>query len=78
MAFDFAIEYKKGVENKVVVALSRNPSAEFLAISILGPHGSLLDQINISWTIDQHLEAIIGKVQTSPYKSFTWFHNQLR
>ncbi|PHT47946.1 hypothetical protein CQW23_12154 [Capsicum baccatum] len=60
MAFDFAIEYKKGVENKVVDALSRNPSAELLAISILGPHGSLLDQINISWTIDQHLEAIIG------------------
>lgn len=34
----------KGVENKVDDALSRNSDAELLEISMLGPHGDLLDR----------------------------------
>lgn len=45
MAFDFSIEYKKRVENKVVDALSRKLEAKQLAILILRPNDSLLTQI---------------------------------
>lgn len=45
-AFDFSIEYKKGVENKVVDALSRKPDAELLVISLLTPNDSLFTQIH--------------------------------
>ncbi|KAH0632375.1 hypothetical protein KY284_035161 [Solanum tuberosum] len=41
MAFDFSIEYKKGVENKVADVLSRKPDAELLGISLLTPNDSL-------------------------------------
>ncbi|XP_047264542.1 uncharacterized protein LOC107863358 isoform X1 [Capsicum annuum] len=78
MTFDFCIEYKKGVENKVADALSRKPDTELLAISVLGPQGFLLDRIRHSWTTDQHLQDIIARVQLSPYKSFTFLNNQLR
>ncbi|KAH0658450.1 hypothetical protein KY289_027198 [Solanum tuberosum] len=78
MAFDFCIEYKKGVKNKVDDALSRKPDAELLAMSLLSPHNSLLDQIKTSWSSDQSLQGIIAKVKALPYKYFIWHNNQLR
>ncbi|XP_060170593.1 uncharacterized protein LOC132601530 [Lycium barbarum] len=71
MAFDFSIEYKKGVENKAADALSRKPDFELLAISLLAPHDSLFEQIKATWTTDIVLKDIILKLHTQPFKSFT-------
>lgn len=43
IAFDFSIEYKKGVENKAVDALSRKPNAKLLVISLLTSNDSLFE-----------------------------------
>lgn len=56
MTFDFSVEYKKGNENKAVDALSRNQRAELLAISLLTPHDTLLEQIKQSWISDPMLQ----------------------
>ncbi|KAH0665784.1 hypothetical protein KY285_026990 [Solanum tuberosum] len=66
------------VENKADDALSRKPDAELLAMSLLSPHNSLLDQIKASWSSDQSLQGIIAKVTTLPYKYFIWHNNQLK
>lgn len=78
MAFDFSIEYKKGSENKAVDALSRKPTAELLDISLFTPNDSLYLQIRTSWMDDPALQELITKLQTQPYKSYTWCNNELR
>lgn len=55
MAFDFIIEYKKGRENQDADALSRNTGAELLELSLLTPHGSLLEDIKATWSTDPSL-----------------------
>ncbi|XP_047251512.1 uncharacterized protein LOC124886667 [Capsicum annuum] len=54
MAFDFSIEYKKGLENKAADALSRMPDAEVLAIAV--PHDDLYNKIKDSWSTDSALQ----------------------
>ncbi|XP_049353866.1 uncharacterized protein LOC125818385 [Solanum verrucosum] len=78
MAFDFSIEYKKGIDNKVVDALSRKPGAELLSISLLTPNDSLYEQIKGTWLTDASLQTLITKLQAQPFKSFAWCSAQLR
>lgn len=56
MAFDFCIEYKNGVENKVVDALSRKPNVDLFAISLLSPRDSLLE---LPGTLISHCEELL-------------------
>lgn len=78
MAFDFIMEYKKGSENKATNALSRKPDVELLVISLLTPNESLYAQIKTSWRDDPMLQELIARLQTQPYKAYTWINNQLR
>lgn len=52
MTFDFTIEFKKGTDNKAAHALSRNQSAELLAISLLTSNDILLERNSLAWTSD--------------------------
>lgn len=45
---------------------------------LLIPNGSLYDQIRDSWSKDPKLQALIVKLQTQPFKAFTWCSDQLR
>ncbi|XP_018624163.1 uncharacterized protein [Nicotiana tomentosiformis] len=56
MPFDYSIEYKKGVENKVVDALSRVTGAELLALMISPGDTELFQAIADSWNFDQELK----------------------
>lgn len=78
MDFDFSMEYKKVVDNKVADALSRKPDSELLAISLLTPNDSLYEQIKNTWSTDASLQNLITRLQVQPFKSFTWCNAQLR
>ncbi|KAH0730002.1 hypothetical protein KY289_001190 [Solanum tuberosum] len=71
MAFDFSVEYKKGIDNKVVYALSRKPDSELLAISLLTPNDSLYEHIKGTLLTDTALQTLITKLHVRPFKSFT-------
>ncbi|KAH0747437.1 hypothetical protein KY285_009094 [Solanum tuberosum] len=65
-------------DNKAADALSRNQSAELLAVSLLTPNDTLLERISLTWTSDAELQAVILKLQAKPYKFYTWIGSQLR
>lgn len=48
MVFDFEIQYKEGVENRVVNALSRNATTELLPMLLDNGQISLLETIKSS------------------------------
>ncbi|GJZ95231.1 ty3-gypsy retrotransposon protein [Tanacetum coccineum] len=82
MGFDFAIMYKKGVDNVTTNALSRmqNP-AELL--NIIGSSTIITDlysRIVASWKQDQAIQALISKLQSSSNQQghYSWHNQQLR
>lgn len=80
MPFDYSIEYKKGVENKVVDALSRVTGAELLALVISPTNTDLFQAIVDSWHSDPELTQLIAYLQVNPdsHRQFTWLQGQLR
>jgi len=80
MPFDYSIEYKRGIENKVVDALSRVTGAEFLALIISPTNTDLFQAIVASWHSDQELHQLITELQADPtsHSQFTWLQGQLR
>ncbi|KAH0702597.1 hypothetical protein KY285_016875 [Solanum tuberosum] len=80
MPFDYAIEYKRRVDNKVADALSRVSGAELLAL-VVSPTGTDLFQAIVdSWSSDVELQQLITDLQTYPttHKQFTWSQGHLR
>nr|XP_009762104.1 PREDICTED: uncharacterized protein LOC104214174 [Nicotiana sylvestris] len=78
--FDYVIEYKKGVENKVADALSRVSGAELLALLVSATDSDLLQDIVNCWSSNDDLKILIEQLKsnlTTPSK-FTWQHDQLR
>lgn len=80
LPFDYTIEYKQGVKNKVADGLSSMSGAELLALVISNTSSELLQDIEDSWSSDAELKALIGKLQSNTPTSsqFTWHNNQLR
>ncbi|XP_070045693.1 uncharacterized protein [Nicotiana tomentosiformis] len=75
MPFDYSIEYKKRVENKVVDALSRFTGAKLLAL-VISPHNTdLFQAIASSWNTYQELKQLIEELQMDPttHKQFLGF-----
>lgn len=52
---DYTVEYKKGVENKVVDALSRVSGAELSLMVVSSMHSTLDEEIQLSWAQDPNL-----------------------
>ena len=80
MPFYYAIEYKKGVDNKVADALSRVSGAELLALVVSAAGTDLFQAIVDSWSSDAELQQLISDLQTDPttHKLFTWYQGRLR
>ncbi|XP_075084785.1 uncharacterized protein LOC142168032 [Nicotiana tabacum] len=80
MPFDYSIEYKKGVKNKVVGALSRVTRADILAMVVSPSDTDVFQTIIDSWNSNQELKYLIEELQaeTHTHKQFTWFQGQLR
>lgn len=80
MVFDFEIQNKKGVENRVVNALSRNATAELLPMLLDNGQISLLETIKSSWVQHMTLQQLIKDLQQNPssHPKFSWHNNELR
>ncbi|XP_049366100.1 uncharacterized protein LOC125830954 [Solanum verrucosum] len=80
MSFDYSTEYKKGVENKVVDALSRVTGVDLLALVISPTNTDLFQDVVDSWHSDPELTQLIADLQANhdSYKQFTWLQGQLR
>lgn len=80
MPFDYAIEYKKGVKNKVVDALTRIHGAELMSLVISTTNYDLLHAIVESWETYNELKTIFEQLQANPtsHSQFTWSNNRLR
>ncbi|GKA27304.1 transposon ty3-I gag-pol polyprotein [Tanacetum coccineum] len=82
MGFDFAIVYKKGVDNVIADALSRlhNPVALLSIIGTTTVTTDLYNRIVDSWEQDQTLKALISKLKLSSntHGYYTWHNQQLR
>lgn len=80
MQFDFEIEYKKGKENKADDALSRLPSVELTAMTLINVKSELLDMIKNRWEEDTTLKELIKslKGKGTNNKGYAFVHGQLR
>jgi hypothetical protein len=63
LEFDFSIEYKKGKENRVADALSRN-FCKVLAISVVTP--TWIQDITASYASDSHVRPLLEQLLISP------------
>lgn len=63
LRFDYDIEYKKGRDNVVADALSRNSSRELFAIAVFTISTSIIDEVKGSWKKDKAIQFIIKETQ---------------
>ncbi|MCH93405.1 putative gypsy/Ty3 element polyprotein [Trifolium medium] len=80
MGFEFDIQYKEGVFNTSVDALSRKEGAELLVSLIDSNIPSLMDQIKACWDSDANLTKIISELNVDPstHTKFSWAKGELR
>lgn len=80
MPFDYIIEYKRRVENKVADALSRVTGVELMSLVHSTATCDLFQAIIDSWHADHETQALIHQLQTSPgtLKQYNWCNNQFR
>jgi len=80
MGFDYTIQYKSGVENVVVDALSRVSSATLLLMAISHIHSDLLPLIKQTWTTDPHFVHILQQKQqdSDSFPKYQLVNGQLR
>lgn len=80
ISFDYVIEYKKGITNKVSDALSRVSGAELFALVLSTTSSDLMQAITHSWDVDPNLKTIIEQLQANPttHPHFTWYNNLMR
>ncbi|XP_070013142.1 uncharacterized protein [Nicotiana sylvestris] len=78
--FDFEIEYRRGKENKVVDALSRNPAIELATLTLSTIRTNLLQSIMYRWEGDTTIQMIIHQLQnlTGEQKRYNFDNQQLR
>nr|CAD1820600.1 unnamed protein product [Ananas comosus var. bracteatus] len=76
LGYDYEIRYKKGVDNSVADALSRQDEAELIAISY--PTPTWVEQIRVDTAADESLQAIIRQVQSSGLPHYTYEGGLLR
>ncbi|XP_074327831.1 uncharacterized protein LOC141665748 [Apium graveolens] len=62
MGFDYEIQYKGGVDNKVADALSRVQGSEILCLTISVVNSDLVQQINASYNLDSELADLVVKL----------------
>ena len=80
MGFQYEIQYKSGVENKVADALSRVPGNDFLLMALSTMQSDLMTLIGQTWQQDPNLQQIILKKQQDPssYPKYQLIDGQLR
>lgn len=80
MGFDFEIQYKEGVENLAADALSRKPGAELLPMMLNNAQDGLLEEIKLSWSIDDSIQLLIKEILQDPHKhpKYSWHKGELR
>ncbi|GJV00143.1 retrotransposon-related protein [Tanacetum coccineum] len=80
LGFDYEIQYKKGVENKVADALSRVHSGELLSLLLTSVDSQLLDSIKATWNSDPVLHKLISELQLNPssHSRYQWTGKELR
>lgn len=66
MPFDYIIEYKKGVENKVADALSRVQGAELMTLILSNTFSNLPQAIASRWDTDPELKTLITALVANP------------
>ncbi|KAL3519937.1 hypothetical protein ACH5RR_018086 [Cinchona calisaya] len=79
MGYDYEIQYKKGVENAVADALSRQTYGQISVISVI--KSGILTKIQNSWQHDKTIQTLIHKLQDpqfSTHSSYSWKDGQLR
>jgi hypothetical protein len=71
LGYDFTVEYKKGVENRVADALSRREGwAEEVALSLLSiPTFDWIDKLKEQYKIDEELKSLFIKWQSKTLNS---------
>lgn len=63
LGYEYEIQYKKGVENKVVDALLRLQSTELLTMTISSVSTDMLDRIKSSYEADPDYSRLIQQIQ---------------
>jgi len=64
MGFSYEIQYKKGVENIAVDALSRTASAEVLCLAFSVVQSDMSDMVRNSYTLDPGLTGMVNGTKT--------------
>ena len=77
MGYDYEVIFKKGTSNTMADAISRRPSPQLFAISVVS--SDVLHRIQQSWLSDPFTVHLIHKAKASLANSkYTWQSDQLR
>lgn len=66
MGFDYVLTYKKGTENKVADALSRQFEEEANIAALSAVQTSWVSEIQASWESDELVQQLIAKIVAAP------------
>lgn len=80
MDFDYEINYKRGIENKVADALSRQWESEGSTFSISALQTSWMSEIQASWEGDELVQELLVKLiaRSTKVLDYTYVHGMLR